>query len=120
MKLLKNNADYDYLKKLSSHGLVFLLKHSFTCPISASAKKIFEEFYSKHQDIPCFILNIQETKNLSNQISEQTGISHESPQVLVFKDGSVIFNEDHQKITLDVLEEVISNNSEQKPDENQT
>lgn len=120
VKLLKNNTDYDYLKKLSSHGLVFLLKHSTTCPVSAGAKKVFDEFSNSHTEIPCFMLEVQNSKTLSNVIAEQTGVEHESPQVLVFKDGAVIFDEDHQKISNEVLESVLSHksqNSEQNQEE---
>lgn len=120
VKLLKNNADYDYLKKLSSHGLVFLLKHSTTCPISAGVKNVFDEFSNNHSDIPCFMLEVQNSKTLSNVIAEQTGVEHESPQVLVFKNAIVLFHEEHQKITNEALESFLSSNSSEKTEENQT
>jgi hypothetical protein len=36
---------------------------------------------------------------LSRTIEERTGVRHESPQVLVFRSGKVVWNASHLKIT---------------------
>ncbi|MFQ3542471.1 bacillithiol system redox-active protein YtxJ [Halobacillus rhizosphaerae] len=83
-------------------GAFFLLKHSLTCPISAQAKSEYEKF-SKQSDFPCCILNIQQSRDLSNKIAERFNVKHESPQVLLFQNQQVTWHESHFSITADQL-----------------
>lgn len=98
--LLQN---YNELKeKLAQHERVMLLKHSLTCPISSGAKQAYES-YSSETETPMFILNIQETREFSNQVAEAFGVKHESPQVLVFNGEEVTWNTSHWHIKEDAL-----------------
>ncbi|MGR9049041.1 bacillithiol system redox-active protein YtxJ [Halobacillus faecis] len=83
----------------------FLLKHSLTCPISASAHQQFDRF-AEETSVPCFILFVQESRALSNHIAEYTGIRHESPQVIQFQEGEAVWHDSHSAITKERLLEV--------------
>lgn len=88
---LKTNEDLRYMLDLSGHGPVFLLKHSATCGRSAAAKSEFEDFAGSH-DFPCFIVVVQDSRLLSDKIEVDVGVKHESPQVILFLNGSAVWN----------------------------
>ncbi|UOQ46125.1 bacillithiol system redox-active protein YtxJ [Halobacillus salinarum] len=83
---------------LQQHSAFFVLKHSLTCPISAEAKREFERF-SSSSDFPCYILPIQESRALSNEMADRFQVKHESPQALLIKKGQVIWHDSHYSIT---------------------
>ncbi|QFT90227.1 hypothetical protein FIU87_16305 [Bacillus sp. THAF10] len=93
-------------QKLNSEKDVFLFfKNSTTCPISQAAFEEFDHFAADESEIPCYYLNVQEARPLSNQIAEEYAIKHESPQALFFKNGKVVWNASHWKITYSALQE---------------
>lgn len=95
---------YQDLKQLVQNEKKFMvLKHSLTCPISSNAKQAYERF-AETTMTPTYILHIQESRDLSNQIASEYEVKHESPQVLLFEDGKVVWNQSHWDITPDSLE----------------
>ncbi|MFD2640261.1 bacillithiol system redox-active protein YtxJ [Piscibacillus salipiscarius] len=82
-----------------------LLKHSLTCPISGEAKSQIEDFKSANE-VPTYIIPIQNYRELSNYVSVFFGIKHESPQVFYIKNGQVEYHTSHWHITRSKMEEV--------------
>ncbi|KMJ57074.1 hypothetical protein AB685_18940 [Bacillus sp. LL01] len=95
--------EFDQLVQENETFLFF--KNSTTCPISHAAYEEFENFVADQDQVPCFYLNVQEARQLSNHIAETTEVKHESPQALLFKDGKVVWNASHWKITYSSLQE---------------
>lgn len=97
------------LNEASNQKMVLLFKHSRTCSISAAAlgrlERSWEEENSKKLDL--FFLDLITHRDISNQIAQDYGVMHESPQVLLIKDGKAVYNESHFGISLkDLLEQV--------------
>ncbi|MBM6616409.1 bacillithiol system redox-active protein YtxJ [Bacillus suaedaesalsae] len=84
-----------------------LIKHSLTCPVSGAAFEEYEKFTEENKDVNTYYLYVQDDRPLSNYIAETCSIKHESPQVLLFKDGQVVWNASHWKITNKSLAENI-------------
>lgn len=87
-------------------GKHLLFKHSTTCPISAQAHEEFQAFV-KDTNTSAAIVLVIEDRPVSNQIAEQFGIKHESPQVFLLEDGQVRWNTSHWKITRVTLKEAV-------------
>lgn len=105
---LLTNEDLDNMWKTSSEQLVFLFKKSTTCPLSADAFEIFQEFLNTtDKDFKPYFVKVRETREISNQIAEVTNVRHHSPQVLLIKDKEVLFHTSHTRITVDSLTEAI-------------
>lgn len=104
LKELTTTESFDEVWEKSSKGPVIVFKHSTTCPISAGA---FDEFqtYLKNdgKDEDAYYLKVRESRDVSNHIADVTGVQHQSPQILLIKDKSVIWNESHSKITEDSI-----------------
>jgi bacillithiol system protein YtxJ len=106
LKKIDSTEQFDELIKKESK--FSLLKHSLTCPISHAAYMEYEKYANEHQDFPTYYLAVQETRQLSNEIAEKFNIKHESPQVILFSKGEVLWNASHWKITNRALSSAIS------------
>ena len=79
-------------KSFSNPQVIF--KHSTRCSVSSMIKTRLEK-----SAIPLHIdfhyLDLLAYRPLSNKIAEKLHVYHESPQVLLLKDGECIFDESH-------------------------
>ncbi len=89
----------------SHEGPVLLFKHSTACPISARAYRQMEGVKT-----PVSIVVVQDSRDVSRQVEERTGIRHETPQALVLRNGRVVWNASHFDITADVVEQAVREN----------
>ena len=81
---------------------VVIFKHSLTCPISAAAYDQVSEFAGE-----VALVEVQRARELSTEIENRLGITHESPQVIVLRNGQVVWNASHFKITADAVAEAV-------------
>ena len=88
----RSEADFDTLLRASQQRPVLLFKHSTGCPVSRGAWMRFERFAENNDGYDCRRVLILEDRPLSDMISNQTGIPHESPQVILFNGGSAVWN----------------------------
>jgi len=84
---------------------VIVFKHSNACSISARAYREMEKFEGQVN-----ILEVQSAREVSRELANLTGIRHETPQVIVLKDGKAVWNASHFDVTAgDVAKAVKSN-----------
>ncbi|MDF0705953.1 bacillithiol system redox-active protein YtxJ [Flagellimonas okinawensis] len=76
-----------------------IYKHSSTCGISRMVLSMFTESYDMDLDIDLYFLTIQQHRDVSNGIAEKFEVRHESPQLLVVKNGAVVFHTSHGAIS---------------------
>jgi bacillithiol system protein YtxJ len=94
------------LNKKSHEEPQIVFKHSSACPISLGAfesLKKAEEAGAAPQEI--HMLVVQASPELSATVEEESKVKHESPQLLILRDGEVAFHANHYEITGDVLTE---------------
>lgn len=99
----------DELITLSFDTPVFIFKHSMTCGISAQAKENLE-ISSKNTDkkFIFYYLDLLKYRSVSNEIATRFEVHHQSPQVILFKKGKVIFTTSHHKIRTNTINESLS------------
>jgi len=77
-----------------------IFKHSTRCIIS---KMVLQQFEEQLDSIPAnaelLFLDLLSHRDVSNAIAKQLNVHHESPQVIVIKNGKAIFNESHHSIS---------------------
>lgn len=95
-ELLINLKQMEQLKDMSFQLPVLFFKHSTRCSISTMVLKRFEREWNGEAKL-CF-LDLLKYRAVSNQISEQFGVEHQSPQVLLIKDGVCVFHASHNAI----------------------
>jgi len=99
----QSEEDFQRLLADSYSGPVFLLKHSTRCPISAAAQAQFQRFAEDHPTVACWQVLVIEQRALSNLIAAETGITHQSPQVLRFSAGKPVWHAAHNSISAAAL-----------------
>lgn len=101
-------AQLDDLLNSSSERLVWLFKHSLICGTSAGARSEFERFAAKQSDRAAIgVIEIQRTRDVSREVAARTGVRHESPQVLLIRDGRAVWYASHRGITERALDDAV-------------
>lgn len=96
-------ADFYQLLADSKERPVFLLKHSTRCSISARAHVYYQQFAEMESNAECWEVLVVEQRDISNLVARESSISHQSPQVILFKDGRAVWNASHHAITRQAL-----------------
>lgn len=92
----------DIQENISHTTNCVIFKHSTTCSLSAIAKHRMKDLTAASpKGFLFFYLDLLSFRPVSNFISETFGVVHESPQILVIKDGKCIYNESHLSINID-------------------
>lgn len=86
---------------------VLIFKHSTRCSVSRMVLRQFENEFDKEEKITPYFLDLLEHRNVSNEIADRFGVIHQSPQVIVVKDGKAIYNTSHSDIEAVKLDEFI-------------
>lgn len=98
----------EQFNELLNKETFLLFKHSLTCPVSAEAYEQYEKYMAPNEELKTAYLAVQEARPLSNYVAETFDIKHQSPQVILFKNGKPAWNESHWRITYDSLTKAIS------------
>ena len=75
-----------------------IYKHSVRCGVSSVVKSRLEKA-KLPTDIDYYYLDIIHFRSISNKIAEEFRVYHESPQVLLIRDGQCVYEESHMGIT---------------------
>jgi bacillithiol system protein YtxJ len=59
------------------------------------------------EDLRLGIIKVVECRPASNHVAALTGIEHESPQIIMFKDGKNVFDRDNWDITAEAMVEAL-------------
>ena len=71
---------------------VLLFKHDTKCPISAAAYREMAQL----EDAVALLDVVQD--ELSQEVEARTGVRHESPQVIVLRNGDAVWSASHYEI----------------------
>jgi bacillithiol system protein YtxJ len=88
------------IKDASAAKPVVIFKHSTRCSISAVAKSRLERAKAP-ETISFYYLDLIKYRDISNKIASDFNVEHESPQVLLIRNGECIYDESHSGITMD-------------------
>jgi bacillithiol system protein YtxJ len=106
---LTDPGQLEEIKALSHDKPVLIFKHSTRCSISSmSLDRLLRNWKSEDSArvIP-YYLDLIAFRSISDQIEDFFGVPHESPQVLLIKDGQVVYDESHYSISYPAIMEKI-------------
>jgi bacillithiol system protein YtxJ len=93
---------FDELVEQSKQRPIVIFKHSTTCEMSSSAYREMVGFEGA-----VTLVEVQYARELSREIESRTGVRHESPQVIVIRNGEVVWDASHFKITADAVSRAV-------------
>lgn len=91
------------IKQESATQPVMIFKHSTTCSISTMALKRMERNWQDAAGIKPYYLDLLANRALSKQVADAFDVEHQSPQVLLIKNGEAVYDESHYSISFDGL-----------------
>ena len=94
---LTTMSELEKIKEDSFQNPQFIFKHSTRCSIS---QMVLSRFDSKNDSVSLsvYLLDLLNYRDLSNQIADDFNTKHESPQLLVIKDGECYKHSSHTSI----------------------
>ena len=92
---LNSYNDIDY-----NNDFIVLFKHSNKCIISRMVLKQFEFQYDYNiSNVKYYLIDVIKNREVSNEIAYIYNINHESPQLIVIKNGELVHNSSHSDIS---------------------
>lgn len=101
-------AQISEIKNKEGYSLIF--KHSTRCSVSSMAKRRFElDWGVIPETTNLYFLDLVSFREISANIAETFQVHHESPQILLIKDGDCILDASHSDISAEEVAEMINN-----------
>lgn len=98
----------DTIVEASASTPVVIFKHSTRCSISRMALKNFEREYDlEESEVAPYFLDLLEHRDISNEIAQKFQVIHQSPQLILIKDGKAVYNASHSEIDAEELKSKI-------------
>jgi monothiol bacilliredoxin len=105
VRSLVSDAEFD---ALLSEPLAIVFKHSTQCSVSARAHGETERFLESHPQRMVHLVLVLEHRAVSDYVEAVTGVRHQSPQILVLKQGEVVWHVSHFGVTAEAIASAVS------------
>ncbi len=102
---LTNIGQLNEIVALSNEKPVAIFKHSTRCSVSRFALKQFEKEFDSADATDTYFLDLIEHRDVSNEIANRFQVVHQSPQLLLIKNGKSIYDTSHSDIDAKDLKE---------------
>lgn len=106
-KNLTAENQLDEIKSKSVDVPQLIFKHSTRCATSSMAKSRLERAAAPG-NIEFYFLDLLKYRNISDKIESDFMVHHESPQVLLIRNGECIYEESHNGISMDEIIQQLS------------
>ena len=83
---------------VSNDKPVVIFKHSTRCSVSRMALKQFENEFDLVDQVDVYFLDLLEHRDISNEIASRFKVYHQSPQLLLIKEGKSVYDVSHSDI----------------------
>jgi bacillithiol system protein YtxJ len=100
-KTLDHSDTINEIKEISGMHPVLIFKHSTRCSISSMALNRLERDWKEDemQQMSAYFLDLVRHRDVSNAVADTFDVNHQSPQVLIIKDGECIYDTSHMGIS---------------------
>ena len=101
---LTDEKQLDEIIAASYHKEIAIFKHSTRCSVSVMAKRSLEQQWDLSDDeLPVYFLDLLAYRPISNRIAEIFAVMHQSPQLLLIRQGKAIYHASHSEIDFDEM-----------------
>ena len=109
-KLIEEDQTLLDIIELSKKKPVVIFKHSISCSISAMAKNRLEKSWEfEEKDVEIYYLDLIRYRSISNKIADLFQVIHQSPQLLVIRNGNSVLDVSHNAVSSDVVRPFVQN-----------
>jgi bacillithiol system protein YtxJ len=106
---LNTEKQIEQIKEESRTQPVLIFKHSTRCAISGSALNRLERNWKSEKVVPLkmYYLDLLSHRAISQRVAESFEVEHESPQVLILREGNPVYVRSHLSINFDEIQELL-------------
>ncbi len=97
---LQTEAQLEEIRAKSTDRPQLIFKHSTRCSTSALVKSRLERV-APPDSIDFYYLDLISYRPVSNKVADTFQVHHESPQILLIRNGQCIYDESHMGISMD-------------------
>lgn len=97
----------DEMVAFSNQKPAVIFKHSTRCSVSRFALKQFENEFALEDNVDAYFLDLLEHRDISNEIASRFGVYHQSPQLLLIKEGKSVYDVSHSDIDAGELKNIL-------------
>lgn len=106
---IESEAQLEEIAKAKGYNVIF--KHNTTCPISKGVRAKFEQEANSLTNVhSVYFLDLLAHRNISDAIADKFNVEHQSPQLLLIKDGTCTYNEALYDISAAATADAIAKN----------
>jgi len=103
-KILNSLNQLDQISEDSKSKPVAIFKHSTTCGISRMVLRGIESQYDiDPNQMDIYYLDLKAYREVSNEIAARFQVWHESPQMILIKNGVAVYHDSHSAVTVSAL-----------------
>lgn len=104
-KDLRSVDQLNEIKEKSQEKAVVLFKHSTRCSISSMVLSRLQREWKAEEmtDVDFYFLDLIAHRDISNKIAQEFDVVHQSPQIIVVKNGEVAYHDSHNGISYNSL-----------------
>ncbi|WP_264563947.1 bacillithiol system redox-active protein YtxJ [Flavobacterium sp. N3904] len=95
---LTNLDQLNEIVALSNDKPIAIFKHSTRCSVSRFALKQFENEFNSAEATDTYFLDLIAHRDVSNEIASRFQVEHQSPQLLLIKNGKSVYDASHSDI----------------------
>ncbi|NQY06626.1 MAG: bacillithiol system redox-active protein YtxJ [Flavobacteriaceae bacterium] len=107
-KELKSISQLDEIERDSKSRVQAIFKHSTRCGISSMVMKRFVSSYEfQEEDVDLYYLDLLNYREVSNETGYKFQVLHQSPQLLIIKNGETIHHSSHHNIDANAIQAFI-------------
>ena len=83
---------------------VIIYKHSSQCGLSTMTENKLEEGWDLLKPkVRLYFLDLIRNREASNSVAERFKVRHQSPQILIIKNGICVYNSSHYEINVETI-----------------
>jgi len=107
---LESSEQLNEIHQQSEDQFVLIFKHSTTCSISRTTLDRFQRNWNPEvmKGVRPYYLDLLAHRDISNQIARHFSVEHQSPQLLVIRNGQSVYDRSHFDIDFKSVQEVVT------------
>jgi bacillithiol system protein YtxJ len=101
---LENTDQLDQIDLSSASKTAVIFKHSTSCGTSHHAMdKLVSKWDFNEKQLDFYYLDLLNYRNISSEIASRYGVIHQSPQIIVIRNGTSVYDISHNAISIETL-----------------
>ena len=101
-KIITEENQIEEIREQSNERPQIIFKHSTRCNISTMAKSRLERANAP-EGLVFYYLDLIRYRTISNMLAVEFSVHHQSPQVLLIRNGACVYDESHNGISMEEL-----------------